>query len=110
LGEIRQEEVERGNYFPALNYPPETPAIWICLTRRKALRYLALAENWYHLDDETQPLTEEEQSLLDDITEIQLEPADVIAYDDGDEGYLVLRAGKPIKTVGGETKCLVQRR
>jgi len=110
LGEIRREEVERGNYFPNLNYPPETPAIWICLTRRKALRYLALAENWDHLNDETQQLTEEERSLLDCITEIPLEPTDVTVYDDGDEGYLVLRVGKLNKTVGSETKCLAEHK
>jgi hypothetical protein len=80
------------------------------LTRRKALRYLALAENWDHLNDETQPLTEEEKSLLDCITEIPLEPTDVIVYDDGDEGYLVLRVGKSNKTVGSETKCLAEHK
>jgi hypothetical protein len=80
------------------------------LTRRKALRYLALAENWDRLNDETQPLTEEEKSLLNCITEIPLEPTDVIVYDDGDEGYLVLRVGKSNKTVGSKTKCLAEHK
>jgi len=94
IEEIRCEEVERGNYFPKLDYPPGTPAMWICLTPRKALRYVALAERWDHLDDETQPLTCEEEEMLESIVEIPLKPTDIIVHDDGDEGYLVLRPTK----------------
>jgi len=87
-------EEERGNLFPCFNYPDDTPAIWVCRTRRKALRYLALAESWEHLDDETQPLTKEEEEMLDEITEVKLLPTDKIVHDDGDEGYLVIRPNK----------------
>ena len=91
LGEIRATERERGNPFPRLNYPVDTPAIWVCKTRRKALRYLALAEAWDRIDDETQPLTKEEKQMLDDISKVKLLPTDKIVYDDEDEGYLVIR-------------------
>jgi hypothetical protein len=94
LEEIRCEEVERGNYFPKLDYPPGTLAMWICLTSRKALRYVALAERWDHLNDETQPLTCEEEEMLECVAEIPLEPTDITVHDDGDEGYLVLRPNK----------------
>jgi hypothetical protein len=98
LEEIRCEEVERGNYFPKLDYPPDTLAMWICLTPRKALRYVALAERWDHLSDETQPLTSEEEEMLECVTKIPLIPTNVIVHDDGDEGYLVLRSNKATKT------------
>jgi hypothetical protein len=94
LEEIRCEEVERGNYFHKLDYPPDTLAMWICLTPRKALRYVALAERWDHLNDETQPLTCAEEEMLECVAEIPLEPTDMIVHDDGDEGYLVLRPNK----------------
>jgi len=97
LAEIRCEEVERGNYFPKLDYPPDTLAMWICLTPRKALRYVALAERWDHLNDETQPLTCEEEEMLECVAEVPLEPTDIIVHDDGDEGYLVLRPNKATK-------------
>ena len=94
LGDIRYEEIERGNYFPKLDCPPGTSAMWICLTPRKTLRYVALADRWNHLNDETQPLTNEEEKMLESVTEIPLKPTDTIVHDDGDEGYLVLRPAK----------------
>ena len=94
LGDIRCEEIERSNYFTKLDYPPGTPAMWICLTPRKALRYVALADRWNYLNDETQPLTSEEEKMLESVTEIPLKPTDTIVHDDGDEGYLVLRPAK----------------
>jgi len=94
LGDIRCEEIERSNYFPKLDYPPGTPAMWICLTPRKALRYVALADRWNYLNDETQPLTSEEEKMLESVAEIPLKPTDTIVHDDGDEGYLVLRPAK----------------
>lgn len=72
--------------------------MWICLTPRKALRYVALAERWDHLNDETQPLACEEEEMLECVAEIPLEPTDIIVHDDGDEGYLVLRSNKATKT------------
>jgi len=94
LEEIRCQEVERGNYLPKLDYPPDTLAMWFCLTPRKALRYVALAEKWDHLSDETQLLTSEEEEMLECVTKIPLKPTDIIVRDDGDEGYLVLRPNK----------------
>jgi hypothetical protein len=91
LGEVRATEEERGNPFPRLDYPDDTPAIWVCATRRKALRYLALAENWDRLNDEAQPLTDEEKEMFDQIEEVKILPTDKIVHDDGDEGYLVIR-------------------
>lgn len=91
LGEIRATEKERDNPFPNLGYPDDTPAIWVCKTKRKALRYLALAESWDRIDDETQPLTAEEEEMLDEIAEVELLPTDLIVHDDGDEGYLIIR-------------------
>jgi len=94
LEKIGNEEIERGNPFPKLNYPSNTPAIWICLTARKALRYLALAESWDHLNNEAEPLTKEEKKLLKEIAKIPLNQSDVIVCDDGEKGYLVLRLKK----------------
>lgn len=58
-----------------------------------ALRYICLAESWDHLNDETQPLTAEEEAMLDEITEVKILPTDLIVHDDGDGGYLVIRPG-----------------
>jgi hypothetical protein len=91
LGAIEMEERDRGNDFPVLNYSADTPAIWICLTSRKALRYLALAESWEHLDDENEPLTRGEREMIKEVTKIKLEPTDRTVFDDGDDGYLLLR-------------------
>lgn len=92
LGEIREVEIERGNPFPELIYPDDTPAIWFNLSRRKALRYLVLASEWERVNDETQPLTEEEMRMMkEDILEIEILPTDAIVWDDGEEGYLLLR-------------------
>lgn len=93
LDEIREVETERGNYFPRSlkKFPGDTPAIWICLTKRKALRYAVLAEDWERVDDPSQPLNSEEKEMMKGIAEVRLLPTDIIALTDGDEGYLVLR-------------------
>jgi len=89
LGKIRAEEEERENYFPKVNLPPSTPAIWVCQTRELALRYLALAERWD--DIAAGRLTSEDKELLSEIQEIPVYPNDRIVHDDGDEGYLLVR-------------------
>jgi hypothetical protein len=92
LGEIRKVEKERGNYFPKLSrYPLDTPAMWICLTRRKALRYLALAEDWERISDPAKQLKPELKDMMEGINEVKILPSDIIAFADGDDGYLVLR-------------------
>lgn len=90
LGKIREIELERGNPFPDLAYPDDTPAIWICLSRRKALRYMVLASEWERVDDETESLTPEEEGLLEYIDAIPVKTTDVIVWDDGDDGWLLL--------------------
>jgi len=73
LGEIRKVEEERGSEFPKLSkYPPSMPAMWICLTRRKALRYLALADDWERIDDPTKSLTPELKGMMAEISEVKI--------------------------------------
>lgn len=91
LGQIRDVEIERENSFPPVTqYLDDTPAIWICPTRRKALRYLALAEHRDHLNS-TEPLTAEEKEQIHEISKIEILPNDVILTYDGNDGYLLLR-------------------
>ena len=98
LDEIRKVEKERGNEFPKLSkYPPSMPAMWICLTRRKALRYLAMADDWERIDDLTKPLTPKLRDVMtDEVSEVKILPTDVIAFADGDDGYLVLRPKRQV--------------
>jgi len=104
LGEIRKVEKERGNEFPKLNkYTPSMPAMWICLTRRKALRYLALADDWERIDDPTKSLTPELTGMMAEISEVKILPTDVIAFADGDDGYLILRPKR--QAYGAPTKA-----
>jgi hypothetical protein len=91
LSEVRKLEQERGNRFPRLNYPDDTPAIWLCLNRRKALRYLMDASEWDRIDDESQPLTQEEKLLMREMATVKVLPTDIVAFTDGDDGYLILR-------------------
>ena len=93
LGEVRIVEVEeRGNDFPDLSaYPDNTPAIWVCRTKRKALRYLALTEDWDLINDTSELLPKRLRNLLIEITKVLLQPSDIIACNDSDEGYLILR-------------------
>jgi len=93
LGEIRAIELDRGNDFPKglSRFPDDTPAIWVCPTCRKALRYVVEASDWEHVDDEAEPLTASESEMLRDISAIPMRQTDIIAHDDGDEGYLLLR-------------------
>jgi len=95
LGRIRETEKESGNYFPSSlrKFPDETPAIWVTLTRRKALRYAVLADEWERVDDPSKPLTAEEKEMMRGMAEVQLLPTDVVAFTDGDAGYLIVRPG-----------------
>jgi hypothetical protein len=91
LGEIRHVETEeRSNWFPQIDYPDDTPAIWVCLSRRKALRYMMAADSWDHLES-SEPLSPEEEQALDDIVQVHLKPSDIIVHVDGEDGYLILR-------------------
>ncbi len=91
LGKIRElEKEERGNTFPELKFPNDTPAIWVCLSRRKALRYMVDADQWDRLNG-TNPLTSEDLALLDEVAEVTLRGSDLVVATDGDDGYLILR-------------------
>ncbi len=91
LRNIREIELERGNVFPDLpDYLPGTAAIWVCFTKRLALRYVELAEEWDRLMGSS-PLTEEDEMYLQEIAEVTLKPSDLIAWTDFDQGYLILR-------------------
>lgn len=106
LGEIRELEVERENEFPDLpGCPDETPAIWVTRDPRKALRYAESASEWDRIDGGGR-LTREERETLRGIaaSPIEILPTDVLAEDDGDDGYLVLRpdAAPPGGNIGRE--------
>ena len=92
LRKIRElEREERGNAFPALiKYPDDTPAIWVCLSARKALRYLEAADQWDRLTSGS-PLTREDKETIRDISNVELLPSDIVACTDFDDGYLILR-------------------
>lgn len=91
LGEIRElEKGDRGNTFPDLNYPDDTPAIWVCLSGRKALRYSLAADQWDRLDSNS-PLTPEDRENMKALVKIPLKMSDVVAAADGDDGFLILR-------------------
>ena len=92
LSGIRElEKEERENIFPTLiKYPDDTPAIWVCLSARKALRYLEAADEWDRLSGSS-PLTREDKEIMRDISQVQLLPSDIVACTDFDDGYLILR-------------------
>jgi hypothetical protein len=93
LDEIRELELDRGNGFPDLpGCPGDTPAIWVTRTPREALRYAENASEWDRIDAGG-PLTDEERDTMDGIAAnpIAIRPTDLLAVDDGDGGYLVLR-------------------
>ena len=92
LQKIRElERQERGNTFPALiKYPDDTPAIWVCLSTRKALRYLEDADQWERLSSSS-PLTKKDKKTMRDVSKVELLPSDVVACTDFDDGYLILR-------------------
>lgn len=95
IDEIRRIEVEeRGNDFPDLSaFPESTPAIWVTLEARHSLWYLVEAEKYDHLFSD-EPLTKAEKRMIRyDISKIPIEPSDVVAHYDGDDGYLILRPG-----------------
>ena len=50
------------------------------------------AEAWDRVDDESQPLTQEEQEMLEEVVEVKLKPLDKKVHQDPDEGFLVIRA------------------
>jgi hypothetical protein len=87
---IREIETERGNPFPDVDYPDETPAIWIAFDKKIALRYLLSASEWDSLKT-GHKLTKEESKMMRDICSIHLESTDKIICDDGDGGYLLVR-------------------
>jgi len=95
LQKIRElEREERGNTFPAMiKYPDNTPAIWVCLSAREALRYLESADQWDRLSSSS-PLTKKDKELMRDISQIELLPSDIVACTDFDDGYLILRSRK----------------
>jgi hypothetical protein len=92
LRKIRElEREERGNTFPELiKYPDDTPAIWVCLSAREALRYLEGADQWDRLTSSS-PLTKQDKEAMRDVSKVELLPSDVVACTDFDDGYLVLR-------------------
>ena len=87
---IRDIETERGNPFPDVDYPDDSPAIWIAFDKRTALKYLLLADEWDSLDS-GRKLTMKEIEMMGDIHSIQIKPNDKIICDDGDGGYLLVR-------------------
>jgi len=50
-----------------------------------------LAEDWERVDDESQPLTHEEEEMLEDIVEVKLKETDKLIHEDPDEGFLMIR-------------------
>jgi len=93
LRKIRElEREERGNTFPELiKYPDDTPAIWVCLSAREALRYLEGADQWDRLTSSS-PLTKQDKEAMRDVSKVELLPSDVVACTDFDDGYLILRS------------------
>lgn len=94
FGELEEIEQERGNPFTTVDYPKNTPAIWLCPTKRLALRYShsVWADDWDRLSDISQPLTgKEKEALKYEIETIRHKPTDIVVLDDGEEGYLLLR-------------------
>jgi len=71
LGRIRELECERDNYFPELPYPPETPAIWVCLSPEDCAYY-------------------EPEMRLEDLTEIEISSHHVLCAYDFNGGFLLL--------------------
>lgn len=98
LGSVREEELDRGNEFPVLRYPDSTPTIWVCLSKRKALRYLAPADDWDRLSDETTKLTRKDREMMHDVSTIKILPTDIVAHTDPDEGYLILRPKRKVSS------------
>ncbi len=90
--DLRKIEVEeRDNFFPSLpSKYNKTPAIWVTLSPRLALRYLEEASEWDRLDSDS-PLTKQDKELLKEISSSVLEPEDIVACSDYDGGYLILR-------------------
>lgn len=68
--------------------------MWINFDKRMALRYLSTADNWERIKDKSQKLTKEDRDMMEDIHSIHLKKTDKIIFDDGDEGYLLVRPEK----------------
>ena len=92
LGEIREIELERGNYFPDVNLDMALPTKWLAVSKLIAYSYVVLAcESDRVLRGE---LTDDELKNLDNsVFEIPLQKGDVCITEDGDGGYLIVRGG-----------------
>lgn len=71
LDRIKELESERDNYFPDLPFPPETPAIWICLIPGDCTYY-------------------EADMKLEDLTEIEIASHHILCAYDFNGGFLLL--------------------
>jgi hypothetical protein len=91
LGNIRETEQDRENTFPSTpNIPDVTPAIWVCSTARKALRYIATADQWQRLDG-TSKLTPNDKEIMKEVCAIKILPSDIVVCTDFDSGFLIAR-------------------
>ncbi len=92
VGEIRALEIGRDNVHDYLDgFADNLSAIWVTRTPREALGYLELAENWDRLHDLSKPLRKSDLSLMKEISRVNILPTDVIATEDGDGGFLIVR-------------------
>ena len=94
-------EAERGNELPNVTgLNQDLPAKWIAESRRIAYGYAVLAKDtervWYGR------LTKREKREMENtVCEIPLLDSDIVLKDDGDGGYLVVRAaraGRPARS------------
>jgi hypothetical protein len=94
FGELRDIELERGNKFTNVRYPDGTPCIWVCPTKRLALRYAVASSEWDRITDTKQQLTSEEKDIMNyDIREIVFKKSEKVVWKDPEEGFLVCRVG-----------------
>ena len=92
FGELKDIELERGNQFTDAQYPRNTLCIWVCPTKRLALRYAVASSEWDRITDTTQSLTQDEKDIMKyDIKPIYFKKTDKVVLKDPDEGYLVCR-------------------
>jgi hypothetical protein len=89
LGEIRELEVgDRGNQFPQnVQFPDDTPAIWITVNPRKAARYVLTADKWDSIDAGAHI----DPEVIRDLYQIEIQSNDRIINEDGDGGFLLVR-------------------
>ncbi len=79
LERIGELEKGRGNSFPDPPYPPETPAIWVCLFPGDCLYY-------------------EPEIMLEDLTEIVIAKHHVLCNYDFNGGFLLLEPQVKLST------------